>query len=314
MPVPAIATIVIMTTPTKTKTKAYSHRTFLELSVGTTHTLECIIHMQRADLDWFNAPEHISDHQRQLFALIGRRILPQECSEEIEADLATWRQKRAKIGVLIGEKNIAEAAAAVKAAAAAKAAGGKGGVGAAGGRGKKGAGKKGVAGKKSGGKSTTTAGGKTGAKSGSKTTLVALAGGVGGKKAKRKRDTGDISYLFAETLQVTYRVEDIKTSDSATLLYTKNITDRGKDVIDMTDSSGRGKWRRSAGADGSTNKGIAELATFRTLKKLSKRIIIWVYPFDSANPTASNPGGGGFPRPAMIPLTSLFVERHDDVA
>ena len=103
--------------------KPYSHRTFLELSVGTTHTVECIIHMRRANLGWFNAPERISDHQRQLFTLIGRRILPTECSEEIEADLATWRQKRAKIGVLIGEKNIAEAAAAVKAAAAAKAAG-----------------------------------------------------------------------------------------------------------------------------------------------------------------------------------------------
>ena len=87
--------------------------------------MECIIHLRREDLDGFNAPADISDHQRQLFTLIGRRILPQECSEEIEADLATCRQKRAKIGVLIGEKNIAEAAAAVKAAAAAKAAGNK---------------------------------------------------------------------------------------------------------------------------------------------------------------------------------------------
>ena len=290
--------------------KPYSHRTFLELSVGTTHTVECIIHMRRADLDWFNAPEHISDHQRQLFTLIGRRILPTECSEEIEADLATWRQKRAKIGVLIGEKNIAEAAAAVKAAtaAAAKAAGGGKKSGA--GRGRKKAGKKGGGGKKAGGKSATTGGGKKGGKTGSKTTLAALAGVVGGKKTKRKRDA-DISYLFAETLQVTYRAEEIKTSDSVALLYNNNTGKRKE--ADGSNNSGKGKRRRTADADGSSAKkgstGTTELATFRTLKKLSKRIIIWVYPFDPANPTAPNPEGGGFPRPEMIPLTSLFVER-----
>lgn len=232
--------------------------------------------------------------------------MPQECSEEIEADLATWRQKRAKIGVLIGEKNIAEAAAAVKAAAAAKAAGGKKG---AAGRGRKKAGKKGGSGKKAGGKSAK-GGGKKGAKSGSKTTLAALAGGVGGKKTKRKRDA-DISYLFAETLQITYRSEEIKTSDSVTLLYNNNNNkaDQGKGT-DEDASTSKGKRKRSAGADGgSGKKGSAkELATFRTLKKLSKRIIIWVYPFDSANPSAPNKGGG-FPRPEMIPLTSLFVER-----
>ena len=287
--------------------KPFSHRTFLELSCGTTHTVECIIHMRRADLDWFNAPENISDHQRQLFTLIGRRILPQECSEEIEADLATWRQKRAKIGVLIGEKNIAEAAAAVKAAAAAKAAGDK--KGGAGRGGRKKAGKKGGRDKKAGGKSTT-GGGKKGGKTGSKTTLATLAGGVGGKKTKRKRET-DISYLFAESLQVTYRAEEIKTSDSVTLLY-NNKADQGKESGEDASSSSKGKRKRSAGADGSTAKkgstGTTELATFRTLKKLSKRIVVWVYPFDPANPSAPNQGGG-FPRPEMIPITSLFAER-----
>ena len=241
--------------------------------------MECIIHMRRSDLEWFNAPDDISDHQRQLFTLIGRRILPQECSEEIEADLATWRQKRAKIGVLIGEKNIAEAAAAVKAAAAAKAAGGKKGTAGRGGR-KKG-GKKGGAGKKAGGKSAT-GGGKKGAKTGSKLTLAALAGGMGGKKTKKKRDAGDISYLFAETLQITYRSKEIKTSDSVTLLYNNiNKADQGKET-DEDASTNMGKRKRSAGADGSSAKkgSTRELATFRTLKKLSKRIIIWVYPFD----------------------------------
>ena len=231
--------------------------------------MECIIHMRRADLEWFNAPDNISDHQRQLFTLIGRRILRQECSEEIEADLATWRQKRAKIGVLIGEKNIAEAAAAVKAAAAAKAAGGKK-VGA--GRGRKKAGKKGGAGKKAGGKSTTGVG-KKGSKTGSKTTLAALAGGVGGKKTKRKRDTGGISYLFAESLQVTYRSEEIKTSDSVTLLYNNNNkADQGKEP-DEDASTSKGKPKRSAGADGGNGKkgSTKELATFRTLKKLIHR-------------------------------------------
>ena len=131
--------------------------------------------------------------------------------------------------------------------------------------------------------------------------MAALVGGVGGKKVKKKQDTGDISYLFGKTLQVTYRAEEIKTSDSVTLLYTntsKGTTAGG----DGSGGDGGGKDKRKRSAD-------TELATFRTLKKLSKRIIIWVYPFDSANPTAPNPEGGGFPRPEMIPLTSLFVER-----
>lgn len=268
--------------------------------------MECLVRMRRSDLEWFNAPDHVSDHQRQLFALIGRRILPQECGEEIEADLSGWRQKRAKIGVLIGETNIAEAAAAVKTAAAAAAAakaGAKkrgGASGTTGSRGKSRAGKKGGGGKKTGSRSTAGGIGAKGIKSGSKTSLAALAGGVGGKKVKRKRDTGDISYLFGEALQVTYRAEEIKTSDSVTLLYTN--TSKGAAGSDGSGGDGGGKNKRKRSAD-------TELATFRTLKKLSKRIIIWVYPFDLANPTAPNPEGGGFPRPEMIPLTSLFVER-----
>ena len=291
-----------MSAPTQPYVHTYSHRTLLELSVGTTHTVECLVHMRRSDLEWFNAPDRVSDHQRQLFGLIGRRILPQERGEEIEADLSGWRQRRAKIGVLIGETNIAEAAAAVKtaatAAAAAKAGAKKrgGASGTTGGRGgKTRAGKKGGGGKKAGSRSTAGGIGAKGVKSGSKTSLAAHVGGVGGKKVKRKRNTGDISYLFGETLQVTYRAEEIKTSDSVTLLYTN--TSEG-----TAGGDGGGKDKRKRSAD-------TELATFRTLKKLSKRIIIWVYPFDSANPTAPNPEGGGFPRPEMMPLTSLFVER-----
>ena len=92
--------------------KPYSHRTFLELSVGTTHTVEVLVHLRRSDLSWFNDSNGLSDHQAQVFTLIGRRILPKECGDEIETDLAAWRHKRRKIGILIGEKNIAESAAA----------------------------------------------------------------------------------------------------------------------------------------------------------------------------------------------------------
>ena len=290
--------------------KPYSHRTFLELSVGTTHTVQVVIHLRRSDLEWFNNPNDLPDHQSQLFNLIGRRILPQECGEEIETDLAAWRRKRRKIGVLIGEKNIAAGGAQSSSAPSSSSTLGKGkkkGGRAVSGRGKKGGGRKG-----------------TNAKAGTKISLAALAGGSK-KGAKTKRNV-DVVYLFADTLQVTYRVENVSTSDSVTLLFNDPVDvsaaakerpkaeSSGKDGIDVMSK----KRSAAISADpGDTKKDRAKnagnsLATFRQLKKLSKRIVIWVYPFDPTNPTAPNPEGGGFPRPELIPLTSLFPHRDEE--
>mmetsp|Transcript_37601 Transcript_37601/g.81936 ORF Transcript_37601/g.81936 Transcript_37601/m.81936 type:complete len:283 (+) Transcript_37601:235-1083(+) len=277
--------------------KPYSHRTFLELSVGTTHTVEVLVHLRRSDLSWFNDPNELSDHQTQLFTLIGRRILPKECGDDIETDLAAWRHKRRKIGILIGEKNIAESSATASGAAAAAAS--------ASGRDKKGKKKTGKGRGKKGSKNKKGAN----AKAGTKTTLAALAGGNKKKGAKTKRDM-DVQYLFADTLQVTYRVEDISTTDSVTLLFNDPDDSVNGDTKSAAadKASSMSKKKRSAP---NASKAGGTLATYRQLKKLSKRIFIWVYPFDPANPTAPNPGGG-FPRPELIPLTSLFVHGDDE--
>ena len=158
------------------------------------------------------------------------------------------------------------------------------------------------------------------AKAGTKTTLAALAGGNKKKGAKTKRDM-DVQYLFADTLQVTYRVEDISTTNSATLLFNDPAGSNAsanedanpeEAATDASRSKKRSAHNTTATKRDNTSKAGGTLATYRQLKKLSKRIVIWVYPFDPANPTAPNPEGGGFPRPELIPLTSLFVHRDDE--
>lgn len=246
--------------------------------------------------------------------------MPQECSEEIEADLAGWRIKRARIATLIGEKNIAAGAVGAAAAPSASASASS----SAGGRGKK----KGGKGKKGGAKGKRGGGGKAVGTSSSSKKGVA--------KNKRKRDV-DVTHLFGDTLQVHYRVEDISTSDSVTLLYNNHdaaapsgAKEDGKKRDDAStatpssissaggtkDGARSGKSRKrsapTTGTDAAARNSTG-LATFRQLKKLSKRIVMWVYPFDPANPTEPNDTtGGGFPRPEMIPLTTLFAHRDEE--
>jgi len=64
---------------------------------------------------------------------------------------------------------------------------------------------------------------------------------------------------------------------------------------------------RSHGANLSLVDEEDDILCFRQYPKLSKRFIVWCYPRESAedlfhDPTAS----GGFPRPELIPIASLF--------
>ncbi len=75
-------------------------RTLLELRIGSNLTIEVLLQIRLADLDWWNSD--LDNHERQLHKLIGRRVLPDECREEIEADRARAREaadnaKRKKI-------------------------------------------------------------------------------------------------------------------------------------------------------------------------------------------------------------------------
>jgi hypothetical protein len=65
-------------------------RTLFELRVGSTHTIEVLLQIRLADISWWNSD--LYNHERQLYKLIGRRVLPDECREEIEADRARARE------------------------------------------------------------------------------------------------------------------------------------------------------------------------------------------------------------------------------
>ena len=60
----------------------YQARTYLELQIGQTHTIEIIIHLRCNDLNWWNS--NALSHEKQLFKIIKRQILPIECSDYID--------------------------------------------------------------------------------------------------------------------------------------------------------------------------------------------------------------------------------------
>jgi hypothetical protein len=80
-------------------------------------------------------------------------------------------------------------------------------------------------------------------------------------------------------------VEDFNANDSATLIFAPKNTESPKGA-----------------------------PLFLQLPKLSKRISLWCYPIDKNNPNEPAPEGGGFPRPEMMPITSLFRPPYTDDA
>lgn len=84
-------------------------RALFELRVGSSHTIEVLLQIRLSDIHWWNS--ELYNHERQLYKLIGRRVLPTECKEEIEADRAKIRDvadyaKKKKGEVVIGEANL----------------------------------------------------------------------------------------------------------------------------------------------------------------------------------------------------------------
>jgi hypothetical protein len=83
--------------------------------------------------------------------------------------------------------------------------------------------------------------------------------------------TKEVYYAVGERLQLTYRLEQAKTTRTETLLF-GNVGDE---------------------------------VNFRPLQKVSQRILVWCYPLTDS-PSDPDPPGGGFPRPELIPISELF--------
>uniref|UniRef100_A0A7S4V4P0 Uncharacterized protein n=1 Tax=Ditylum brightwellii TaxID=49249 RepID=A0A7S4V4P0_9STRA len=290
-------------------TKQYGSRTFLELGVGGTHTIEVLLNLRHVDIKWWNSD--VSSHQKQLFRLLGRRVLPAECSAEIEQ---YHHKKRRRAGGGIGKKSIVIGEKNIKAASAA------GGIERAGG------------GKTKADKKRQTTG-----RAARKRGLDKLEPDVSAASRKETQKTApskekkiglsadnssnnagqDALYIFGDTIQATYRVEDIDPTESATLLYEDDgdeccstIRDSDGDDNNVPTSKVSSRKRRVNAAKGPSSSrqksSKLKIATFRQLIKIPKRIVIWCYPFDPSNPTEPNTEGGGFPRPELIPISSLF--------
>lgn len=81
----------------------------------------------------------------------------------------------------------------------------------------------------------------------------------------------DIRHVFSNVLQLTYRLQDIDTNDGTTI----SISSHGGNL------------------------------EFRQYPTLSKRLVVWCFPiqYDAKEP---DPVDGGFPRPELVPIASLF--------
>ena len=95
-------------------------RTLFELRVGSYHTIEVLLQIRLSDIEWWNSD--LYNHERQLYKLLGRRVLPNnECKEEIEKyrserkrkeDLLNNNKEKKQSGeVVIGEANLKKKAA-----------------------------------------------------------------------------------------------------------------------------------------------------------------------------------------------------------
>jgi hypothetical protein len=74
-----------------------STRTFLELRVGNTHTLEVLLHLRQKDRAWFG-----SEQREEVLQLLTARVLPREFDKEVEA----YHEKLNGTAVpKVGEKN-----------------------------------------------------------------------------------------------------------------------------------------------------------------------------------------------------------------
>ena len=129
----------------------------------------------------------------------------------------------------------------------------------------------------------------------------------------------DIKYLFSDDdFQITYKVEPISTAHSTTLLYKRNFDAGQSDNDDNNATTGSSKRNRGTKK---REKQVVQppfkLSSFQKLRKIPKQIVMWCFPFDPTDPhkdmelstEMDGVEGGGFPRPEMIPISSLFMEK-----
>ena len=251
---------------------SYTSRTFLEVKVANKWSLHVYILMRHRDLPWFHSD--VAYHEEQLLHLIKEFLIPKEfpdlfsVSDIFEDDIngitttttENSNNKSNNQNNIIGEKNIQQLRKKLKGTAAAYTKNTKNN------------------------RSKKTIVTKSAAQSSKTKTAVAFAGKNSSESlnnnSKIRDYKSDVGILFGETLQITYRMENV-TNASFTLLYKNESKDE-------------------------------KLASFISLKTLPRSVVLWCYPLDISSPTKPNPDDSGFPRPEMVPITCLFHQRRDE--
>lgn len=265
----------------------YETRTLLELEVGIENlTVELQVNLRREDVSWWN--DDVEGHQKQLFNICADHILPEECAKDVEDLLSRGRRGRGGSG---GRTTVAIVSSSSSGSGNKR--------------------KRGLNDFATTKMTTTTSQQQN--KSGKMNGVKRTKRGVGGPEQSSKVDAGEkeslpiktdagIGYLFGDTIQLTYKVEEIPANSCATLMYDE-IGER-----EPLDDAERNKKEQNGSEDTATSH---DNVMFSSMLKIPKRILVWCYPFDVSNPTVPNPPGGGFPRPELVPITSLFRNEDD---
>mmetsp|Transcript_2777 Transcript_2777/g.5895 ORF Transcript_2777/g.5895 Transcript_2777/m.5895 type:complete len:264 (-) Transcript_2777:101-892(-) len=249
-------------------------RTLFELRVGSTHTIEVLLQIRLSDISWWNSD--LYNHERQLYKLIGRRVMPTECREEIEKDRAKIRcaaniVKKKKGAVVIGEANL-----------------------------KKKSEKEKSTDKKRGGKKAKSKETKPSKKQ--KICDKYDASDPREKKLKILREPG--KWIMGKSIQICYMMEDIEKSTATTLIFRNKENTEDSNTVRSQRSMEKQTQSPKKGHD---EEKMVPLSTFRSWKKLSKLVNLWVFKFDPDDPSdLSVSEGGGFPRPELLPMADIF--------
>ena len=245
------------------------------------HTLEVLLQLRSSDLTWWNS--NVSYHQRQLYKLIGRRILPSELGDEIQADAKREQGLKTVSGEIVKRKGIVIGEVNLKKMTTSKI------------------------------KSKPTYGQQRGNQSMKAKVVVKKSKPVKqfnsktdieepdakDKRPKLLREAG--KWIMGKSIQACYVMEDIDRTASCSMAFRpvkrvrteQHVKQDNKSPMEETNCPKEEK--------------LIPLATFRSWNKLSKRLNIWVFKFDPDDPTdLSVSEDGGFPRPDLLPLSDIF--------
>jgi hypothetical protein len=218
----------------------YGTRNLIQLKVGQRHTIELQLHLRTCDIKWFNVDA--KSNISQIFSLVSKSVMPEVLNNDEEIPYNKGGSSKGKKPTVKSNQN-----------------------------------SKGIEKKR---KATSK---DTEAKAGGKNSKSQKLKQATTKKDETKKtylSTMETKYLFADSIQISYRVSSVQNSNRAVLTFEHE--EKVEDEI---------------------------LSILESLRPLPKIILAWCYPFDPLNPKLPiMDTTDGFPRTEFLPLSTLFKE------